>query len=248
MFKGPYLALVALVLSPSIVLGAAKVEVEIFEFHLNDESAQMSQVSIIKAENWSGYVNFTYELGPEAFMVDPLDIVNWEKKMNLKVEGAQAEKNVEFAPRTTTVSTRVMNASGTVQVTFETHLETKATMMSEGLSLGFSRKTQRFSFATPSCNLPVDNTKIVVHIPQDSVIVKYLPTKNFTLLPQTSGEKSVVWHFTGPSASAASVYIELSKKRGLGIWSLLLLFSVTLGVVSVGLKLLLSIYEDSIRY
>ena len=75
-----------------------------------------------------------------------------------------------------------------------------------------------------------------------------LPTRNFTLLPQTGGEKSVAWHFTGPSSSPASVYLELSKKRGLGIWGLLLLVLTVLGVVAAGSKLLLSIYEDSITY
>ena len=241
--------LLALVLSPSLVLGGAHVKVQIFEFRLNDQATEMSHVSVVEAENWSGYVNFTYELGPEAFLLNPLEIVDWDKKMSLQVEGARADRTVDFAPGSTTVSTFVEQSSGTVQIVLKAHLSSSSSAgRHEGFSLALSRRTERFSFATPTCNLPVNETKIIVHMPADSIIVNYLPTRNFTLLPQTGGEKSVAWHFTGPSSSPASVYLELSKKRGLGIWGLLLLVLTVLGVVAAGSKLLLSIYEDSITY
>jgi len=247
--SGLRVALLALVLSPSLVLGGTHVRVQIFEFHLDDQATEMSHVSVVEAENWSGYVNFSYELGPEDFLLSPLEIVDWEKKMSLQVQGAQATRTVDFAPGGTTVSTYLDRSSGPVQIVLKAHLSsTSSAGRHEGFSLALSRRTERFSFATPTCNLPVNETKIIVHMPADSVIVNYLPTRNFTLLPQTGGEKSVAWHFTGPSSPPVSVYLELSKKTGLGIWGLLLLVLTILGVVAAGSKLLLSIYEDSVTY
>ena len=150
----------------------------------------------------------------------------------------------------TTVTLEIFNSSSEVGITVHVNLINmveKVRANSIPLLIGGGER-RRFSFVTARSSLDINKTRVIVHMPEDQVVSNYLPIQNITILPQGSMGQSIFWIFGGEGAKEARVYVEFGPKGKIGLLMVLIIMVIILGIVLVTLKLVLTLYEESLTY
>lgn len=207
-------------------------------------------VTISGEEGWSGQVNFTYAFSLEHLFENPQELLEWEKKVEVKTQGAQTVSSFDFAQGRTVVTIDVLGAMAEVDAVIRMHLINMVEMVRTHSSLPLlmvGGKSKRFSMVTPRSNLEIARTRVALHLPDGQRVTNCLPTQNVTVLPRIEGS-SIFWSFGGEGANEARVYVEFGPQGRMGGLMVLIIVLCVLGVVLAAFKAALTLYEESVVY
>jgi hypothetical protein len=219
---------------------------------VGDGGVELSHhATLAGVEGWTGEVVFTYDFGRDHLLEGPEELMNWEEKARVETEGCDGTSSFDFEEDMTILTIELVNVTCT-EVEIMVHLSLMELVerfrpYTVPLLKG-GGDHYRFSLVTARSNLPINMTKVVVHLAEGNFASNLLPTENVTILPRVPDRQSVFWSFGEGSAAEARVFLEFGPRGKLGRVTLMIVLFAVLGLVLVVVKLFLRLYEESVTY
>lgn len=207
-------------------------------------------LAITDADGWSGCVKMNYPFGVDQIFESPEEILEWESRVMISVDGCEHEIDYDLTVERTVISIDMSGCDEDVSVSVAIHLLDMVEDVRDYYNpfLIGSAQRKRFSFVTSGCNLKCNKTKVVLHLPSETTLLNYLPTTNVTFLPVGSEGQSLSWVFSGTGAEEARVFAEFGSKGKIGALMILIIVAIILALAFMVAKLFLVMYEESLTY